>query len=255
MRVSLAPLMCLTFLVEYLLILGTNRMSGCTTQPLRAAAAAFLGTVYAAACLMPDLRFLGTLFWRSAALMVLGAAAFGWGKKGVLRWGILAMLQLALEGVAFLAAQEGLRGLLPALAMVWVLGTAALVNPPAGEDCVPLELRRNGKTLHLTALRDTGNTLRDPVTGEQVLVISPEAAQQLTGLTREQLRSPLETMVSHPLPGLRLVPYRTVGNSGLLLAMKCPVNVGGKQKNALVAFAAEGFGRGSTVQALTGGRL
>lgn len=255
MAVSLAAVLCLVFLVEYFLILGTDRMSGCASQPVRSAAAAALATVYAAVCLMPNCRFLGGLFWRMISLALLGMVAFGCKRNGILRWGILGMLHLALEGAALLAARETFAGLMPSLIPVWLLGMAALMRPAEEGLYVPLELQRDGKTIRLLALRDTGNTLRDPVTGKPVLVISPEAAGQLTGLTEKQLRDPLKTMMGHPLPGLRLVPCRTVAGSGLLLGMVFDVKLGSKGRTALVAFAPESFGSGTAVQALTGGDL
>ena len=109
--------------------------------------------------------------------------------------------------------------------------------------------------MNLTALRDSGNTLQDPVTGESVLVIGPKAAEQLTGLNPQQLRTPLESLGS--LPGLRLIPYKAVGCSGgMLLAKRFErVKIGKKWGRVLVAFAPEGLGEGQMYQALTGGAL
>ena len=120
-----------------------------------------------------------------------------------------------------------------------------------------MTLRYGGKTASFTALRDTGNTLRDPITGEPVLVVSGEIGQTLTGLTQKQLSSPLETISSRPLPGLRLIPYHAVGNKGgLMLAMRFPgAMVGKKEQTVLAAFAAEGLGQNGMYQALTGGAL
>jgi stage II sporulation protein GA (sporulation sigma-E factor processing peptidase) len=107
----------------------------------------------------------------------------------------------------------------------------------------------------LTALQDTGNTLRDPITGRQVLVVGADVAQKLTGLTVQQLKKPVENVGL--LPGLRLIPYRAVGQeAGLLLALKLPqVKIGTWQGNSLVAFAPEGLSPDGAYQALTGGVL
>ena len=120
-----------------------------------------------------------------------------------------------------------------------------------------LTIAYGGNVVRLIALRDSGNTLRDPITGEQVLVISAGAARRLTGLTEEQLRAPLETLASSIIPGLRLIPYRAVGQgSGMLLGMRFEeVTVGPRKQSAVVAFAPEGLGNGSMYQALTGGAI
>ena len=124
-----------------------------------------------------------------------------------------------------------------------------------GREYVPVELTYGGKTVSIVALRDSGNTLRDPISGEQVLVVSGEVAEKLTGLTQDQLRAPLKTLMCRPVPGLRLIPYRAVGQAGdMLLAMRFDrVKIGNRPQSAVVAFAAEGLGRGDVYQALTGG--
>jgi stage II sporulation protein GA (sporulation sigma-E factor processing peptidase) len=124
-----------------------------------------------------------------------------------------------------------------------------------GREYVPVELTYGGKTVSIVALRDSGNTLRDPISGEQVLVVSGEVAERLTGLTQDQLRAPLKTLMCRPVPGLRLIPYRAVGQAGdMLLAMRFDrVKIGNRTQSAVVAFAAEGLGRGDVYQALTGG--
>jgi len=116
-----------------------------------------------------------------------------------------------------------------------------------------VELSYGDKRVQLTALRDTGNTLRDPVTGRQVLVVDASTAGKLTGLSVQQLKKPVESVTA--LPGLRLIPYRAVGQAGgLLLALKIPqAKIGSWQGSALVAFAPEGLGSDGTYQALTGG--
>ena len=90
-----------------------------------------------------------------------------------------------------------------------------------------------------------------------MLVIAGEVAQKLTGLTGSQLRSPLETLAARPMPGLRLIPYRAVGQKGgMLLALRfSDVKIGSRVRSAVVAFAPEGLGSGDRYQALTGGVL
>lgn len=121
-----------------------------------------------------------------------------------------------------------------------------------GQNLIPVELSYGGKTLTLTALRDTGNTLRDPVTGCQVLIVGADIAGKLTGLTPADLQDPVNTMGA--IPGLRLIPYRTIGNTGFLLALKIPeAKIGNRQGSTIVAFSP--LILGSTYQALTGGTV
>ena len=107
------------------------------------------------------------------------------------------------------------------------------------------------------ALCDTGNQLRDPVTGEHVLVVGAQVAGELLGLTARQLANPADTLMTAKIQGLRLIPYTTVGRSrGLLLAVRMKdIRVDGRRTDALVAFAPEGLGENGGYQALTGGRV
>ena len=76
-------------------------------------------------------------------------------------------------------------------------------------------------------------------------------------LTAAELRAPLETLGRGKTPGLRLVPYRAVGQpAGMLLAMRFgDVKLGKRQGPALVAFAPDRIGGSDGYQALTGGVL
>jgi stage II sporulation protein GA (sporulation sigma-E factor processing peptidase) len=170
----------------------------------------------------------------------------------VRRGAVFAVLRLALGGIT-LGIGGGAVSVLLAAALLGILYlTGFRMALPMGP-YVPVEITRGDKRLHLTALRDTGNTLRDPVTGNPVLVIGAQAAQMLTGLTREQLRSPVESVGA--IPGLRLVPYRAVGREdGLMLALKFQdVRIGKWKGSHLVAFAPEGLGDNGSYDALTGG--
>ncbi len=248
--------MVLNFLVDFLLLLGTNRLSGCPAEGKRCAAAAVLGSVYGGACLLPGFRFLGGLLWRWVFLGLMGTIAFGMNRSAVRRTGIFLLLSMALGGIAVSFGRGSWLSLLLSALGVWLLCRTVFPEGVGNQSYVPLELIHGDTRLSLTALRDTGNTLRDPMTGEQVLVLSAEAAHALTGLTREQLRQPLETLAHRPVPGLRLIPYRAVGSSGFLLGLRFPdAKLGNRRQSVVAAFAPEGLGRGEGCQALAGGMV
>ena len=257
LTVYLDLVMMLNFLVDFLLLLGTNRLSGFPAAPGRCALGALFGSIYAGFCLLPGFRFLGNFLWRCVSLCLMAAAAFGLRRDAVKRGGVFLLLSLALGGMALCFTRQNFAALTLGAAGVWLLCRVSFGDGAVGREYVPVTLTYGGKTVSFTALRDTGNTLRDPITGEPVLVVSGEVGEALTGLTQRQLSSPLETIAARPLPGLRLIPYHAVGNKGgLLLAMRFPDTiVGKKQRNTLVAFAAEGLEGTGMYQALTGGAL
>lgn len=255
MAVYLDLVMVLNFLVDFLLLLGTNRLSGFPTGSLRCAGASILGAVYSGACLLPGFRFLGNFLWRCVSLCLIGGMAFGCNIAALKRVGIFLLLSMAMGGLALSLGRGDVLSLVLCAGICLLLSLVSFGGQVGGRSYIPLKIAYEGQSASILALKDTGNSLRDPVTGEQVLVIAPEVAGRLTGLTADQLRHPMETLAAGAVPGLRLIPYRSVGNAGGFLLAKrfADVTVGDRKQSALVAFAAEGLGKGEIYQALTGG--
>lgn len=255
MSVYLNLVMILNFLVDFLLILGTNRLSGFPPDWGRSALAAAVGGLYGGLCMIPGFHFMMNILWRIASLLVVSAVAFG--GSGILRrGGIFVLLSLALGGIATGFGNESYWMPVIAVGILWLLCRRVFSGGAGGEEYVPVHITHEGNMVSVIALKDSGNSLRDPVTGESVMVIGAQTAMHLIGLNKEQLSSPMETLTASSIRGLRLIPYRSVGGSGMLLAKRFPnVQIGDRKGSALIAFAPEAIGRGEGYQALTGGTL
>lgn len=242
--------MVLNFGVELLLLAGTNRLAGRSSQPWRLCAGAALGAVYTGTCLLPGGGFLVDFPWRLVSLALVSILAFGWDASGWKRCGIFSLLTMALGGMAASLNRGG----------CWMVGLCGLGIWAVSQlsfrssRIVPVEIWGREGRVSLLALRDTGNNLRDPVSGEQVLVVGGEPARKLTGLSPEQLRQPLQSITA--FPGLRLIPYHAIGQScGLMLAMRfSKVKIGSQVRSLVVGFAPQGL-EGEDYQALAGGCL
>lgn len=256
MAVYLDLVMGLNFLVDILLLLGTNRLAGFPVQLRRVIPAAVLGAVYGGMCMLPEFHFLGNLFWRLVCLGLMAVVAFGWNSSAVKRGGIFVLLSMTMGGLALSVGKSTFPALVLSAVFLQILCTAAFGGHVGDREYRQVTLSYGGKTTSVVALRDTGNQLTDPMTGESVLVISAEIAQKLTGLSLQQIQNPLETLISAPIPGLRLIPYRSVGNpGGMLLALPFDCAVEGRRRRIVVAFAPGGLGKGSIYGALTGGAV
>jgi len=253
MRVYLDLVILINFLVDWLLLIGTNRLTGFPPGAGRSALAALVGGLYAGACMLPGFSFLGSMLWRTVSLLLMAPVAFGFSRSSLRRGVVFLLLSMALGGIALGAGNNGIWGLLVSAGVVCLMCYVGFRGKIGGESFVPVELCYEGKKVKLTALRDTGNTLHDPVTGSPVLILEGEQARKLTGLTETQLRQPVESMGA--LPGLRLIPYRAIGtDGGLLLALRLQnVRIGTWQGSQVVAFAPEKLSLDGTYQALTGG--
>ena len=233
-----------SFVTLFLLMAASCR----EMDPVRALLSAALGGLYTGACLIPVFSFLGGSLWRLAFLMAVGSITFGIRREGVRQSLLFVFFQLTVSGLLTAANK-------PIAAVLLLMGFLLFVFLKKGKNTVPVTVRYRGKKLVLTAWRDTGNTLKDPVTGQPVLLIDQDAATELTGLTQKQLEDPVATMTQMPIPGLRLIPYHTVDRSGgMLLGLRVDnVRIGGRKKGAVVAFAPTNFGKEENIRALTGG--
>ena len=257
MRHYLAVAIVLNILVELLLLLATNRLAGFPQHLPRSFLAATIGGVYGGVCLLPALHFLGSLLWRCVFLFCMGLTAYGFSKSGIRRCMVFLLLSMALGGIVLGIGDGGILSAIAGGVLFCLVSYTGLGTALAGQSYVNVTLK-NGKTEEtLLALRDTGNTLKDPVTGESVLVADAKSAENLLGLTKQQLRSPVETMATAKISGLRLIPYHAVGQSGgMLLGIRLQnVRIGNWQGSALVAFAPEGLGEGNVCRALIGGMV
>ena len=100
MEIYLDLVMVLNFLVDFLLLLGTNRLAGFPASPWRCAGASVLGALYSGACFLPGFRFLGNILWRGISLSLMGILAFGMNAGTWKRIGLFLLLTMAMGGIA-----------------------------------------------------------------------------------------------------------------------------------------------------------
>ncbi len=236
------------FLVDAMLFMGVNKLTGVYANPLRSLFGAVAGSLYAVCCFVPPLAFLNGVVYHILFLLLTCWAAFDVGKEAWGKWLMYCLVKLSLECLA--ADMGGITNLCSAGVLCGVCIWAIRGQTPK---YMPVELNYKGITVTIRALYDTGNLLRDPVTGKPVLIVAADVAEKLTGLSAQQLEKPVETMGA--IPGLRLIPYHTVAkNDGFLLALRLQNSKIGKwQGSILVAFAPGKLDKNGKFKALIGG--
>ena len=233
-------------LVDLLLLKTACAVTGCSARPRRLMAGAGFGALAACAVYVPGLSWLGRL--PGAGLTFLGLCLLCFGVRGRAWKSWLwffcvccgfAGLALALCGLlripAFFRNGRVYYRLSGRLLVLLAAGLYALCRllldrfaRHRGRELVQLELRVGQRQVVCSALRDTGNTLSDPATGEPVLVARWQIAARLLpelGLTRSGFEDPASLLpllhAARPELRPRLIPYRAVGTAGgLLLALR-----------------------------------
>ena len=248
--------MLMSLLVDFLLIIAAERLCGSPARWKNALLGAGIGAVYAGTCLRMDTQILGSPACRLFVLFLVSIVAFGWKGSALRKGAVFVFLNMALGGIALGLGSSGVWAFLAAAGGMCILCAAGFGGNISAREYVTVRLTHGGITRELIALKDTGNNLKDPITGQPVLVVGADVAKQMLGFTQEQLLSPIETLAQSKLAGLRLIPYRSVGNAnGMMLAIRMDqVCVGKREVGDLVAFAPQILGAGE-FQALTGGAL
>lgn len=271
----------LNLMIDYLLLLTAARLAGAPLQRGRMLCSACLGALYAVAVFLPGGAVLGRPLGRILSGVTMNLLAF-W--KLQRRWRIVCLsllLSAALAGIVLAAglavgSAATVAGKLYYAQISWpmLLGTACgmylllqmLFQQGArhgGGELMKVAVKIQGKETDLLALHDTGNTLRDPINGQPVLVIEQEALRDIWDMkTAEILYQPLQpeekiARLHHAGLGLgfTLLPFRSVGASGLLLAVRSDsVRVGRMTyRHAWVALSERSVSDGGAYRALWGG--
>lgn len=267
----------LNTLLDFLLLGTAGLLSDGGKRRLRTVLAALFGGLYAAFASV--FAFLSSAWLRLLAAAVLCLLAYGTGKTALRQtmlfllvccgFGGLVLLVAVLQkspvqfvlGMPYFTVSKRMLILLAGLLYCAVFLTMRRLCRHFGE-LVSMRFCLQGHSTEVTALCDTGNTLKDSVTGQSVIIADLKTAQTLfphLGLTVSELLHPAvalqKIMKYQPEAKPRLLPFRTVGKEGILLAVRCDgIEVNRKKTdNHILAFSASAFSGGENYRALTGG--
>lgn len=254
-------LFALNLLIDYCILLASARVCGVVLRRWRYLLAALLGALYAVAIVLPGLRFLGETPMKLVLGVAMSLIAFG-GEAHLLRctvvfFAVSAAFGGAVFAASLLAGADSTGGALVSVSgRVLVLSFAvcyAAVSvvfrrraKAADREIRPVVITDGARSVTLRGLRDSGNALHDPVTGQCAAVadrasVLPlfDGAQALA--LPDDAVGTLEALST--LPGcsgrFRLLSYSAVGVPGALLVAFRPerVTVAGTPEELLIALA------------------
>lgn len=237
-------LFLLNSIVDYFLLLSAARVAGEPLARFRFFLGATLGGFYAVSIFYAP--FLNTPLYKCLLCILILLVAYGKSRR-LLRQSIIflalsfafagGILALSFGGGEPLSLGSGvfystmdLKMVLLSAAVCYFFLTMVFQNFGSHSrlqgDLVSLVLTLGSKSINFTALVDTGNTLKDPITGNTVIVVEGELLAPFfpTTLSSQQLFHPTEYLsqlrTEHFANRLRLLPYQAVGVQGLLLVVK-----------------------------------
>ena len=243
------------FSMDLLALGAAARMTGRPTRPWRLCGAAAFGGLYAVLVLFLPLRGLwgAAINLGTAVLMVLMAFGTSSFPRFLLTLGSFWMMSLLLGGgmtalcswVSGILGPGGGSGSAGSFFFIVLCGSGISLlwnrlrrrTLPA---VVPLTLRLGERELSLEALLDSGNLVRDPVSGRGVIFLEERALRRLCGseLTRVLSERRVEGMASlpaHEACRLCLIPADTVQGRTLLIALRVDgVYIGGEAYDGLI---------------------
>lgn len=232
--------------LDGLLLAAANRLAGGKKRWRRILIASAFGAGYAAFAFLTASPLLVHPAVRLLAAFVMVWIAFNGEKRLIRILGVFFLLSCTLAGAVLLMQHTGLgtfsnragfpltagdgRLLLLCGAGEYLLVSTLSHHPGVGKaETVSVLLCCEGRKVLLKALVDSGNLLRDPITGENVLIADFIGIETLfpscCRLNAQDFQRPDElfTLLSEvwDTSRLKLLPYHTVGTpQGLLLAVK-----------------------------------
>lgn len=242
--------------IAVILLAGCSLLCGQYCRWPRLILAGAAAALASLSILLPQLPFWAQLAYQGITALGIVRLAFSWqGSRVFLRqvlWYVL--MNLVLAGCVSAACMQGLgwmetnnlacyfqiSPLVLGGASLGIYVVLAILRAQFGgiKEFSRLPLQGNGWQLTLSAYCDTGLTVVDPLTGQNVvLVYYPAVKKRLPS----DLQASLETMFGGGVPAisgyrLRLLPCDTVGGQTLLPAISAKVWGKAKERSVLTAF-------------------
>lgn len=235
--VYLDTYLAMSLTVNYVLLRCAGRLDGDRTTRFRCLTAAALGSALGALSLLPWGGFLAHPAGQAATGAGMILTAYGSSDRLLRTGGLFLVLSCAWGGGLLLlsrsavySGQLGLRGILVSAALGYgglSLGLKGQFrHTRTGGELISVKLYSDSRSLSLLALRDTGHSLTDPLTGNPVIIVESRAVKSLLpGLDLDPPAQPVEQLArarkQMPDVSFQLLPYRAVGvEHGLLLCLR-----------------------------------
>lgn len=251
-------LFLVNWIIDYFILLCTAKVASARIHRGWIAIGALTGSLYACICVLPGMEFASHPIVKVAAGGILCIIAFH-SENQILRCTLIFfVISAGFGGILWAVSMFG--GYDPGgrllylpingkvLAVTFALAYAVIsalfrrFEETARQQMHLVEAVFHGQTVSFTALRDTGNSLFDPLSNSKVLVCEQVVAAPLLGPYADKLRVSDPTVALSALSNIpefagtfRLIPFNSVGATGLLLAFRPDrITIDGKEENNIL---------------------
>lgn len=236
--------------MDFLTIYITAKLTHAKTSMLKVLAASAIGALYGVVAVVFISSTVLSVFGNAVVSAVLSFIAFGFssGFSGLLRqsaviWGcgallggIMSALMTLGEPVYLESNHSGTYSRYYILTFAAAVLFIRIFTGRSDRKNVEVEVCANGETVKFTALVDSGNLIREPLSGSPVIVASSSLFSEKMVEQIENIRHS-EGKADHPVKmRIRVIPQKTINGAGILYGfVPDEVKVGGKIKNAVIA--------------------
>lgn len=237
-------LFLINFSMDFLCFYLASKLLGIKLSALRSVIAAVLGGIYADLALVFGVRGIASLVLDAFACTLMCSVAFGFRKKA---------RRLPIYVLVYIAVSMTLGGFMTALfnllnrtvfgeiqpsedgISAWLLAVLAVISAVltllggrffrrrTSKRNVRLKISIGGKSADISALCDSGNMLRDPISGKLCVIASADALRDiLPNDVWRAVRNGGKSIgaLSAAVAGMRVIPTRTAAGDSMMFALR-----------------------------------
>ena len=221
------------FSMDFISLWAASLMCAAPRRAGRMSLAAALGGLYGVFAVILSLEGIFAYISAAAVSILMTLTAFGlpsgifgliresavvWG-SGALLGGVMTALLSLFSGDFSQSATASPGGLIIAAALVTTYFIVRALTRRKNEETVRLSVFYGGKSVELTALCDSGNLLRDPISGDPVMTVSDSVMIPLMGREAVGALTSYSPENAENLPhGFRLIPRKAATGSDICAA-------------------------------------
>lgn len=214
----------INFSMDFITLYLTSRLTSGPPTGIRCAVAAVLGGIYGTAATAAGLDGSTGVLFTGAVSVAMVALAFGFGsfalllRRAAVFWGLAALLGGVMTAICSLGGDFGVSGKPAGIAALLFAGSTVclllvkLLQRFSKRKSVRIKVEFEGKFTEFSALCDSGNLVRDPLSSRPVILADKSVFRQ----SLPELYGSADGIPEMLAKRLRMIPVKGIGTAELL---------------------------------------